>query len=166
MATKKRKSVKRLSAPALLSARRKKSTRRRKRSLRDNIPGIGAMSIHNPLIGGMIGATLGMFLKNQVPDDIFKSESADEDSLQNKIQPYIKGGIIALAGILAKNYKQPEIAGGLFAVATVLTIQKLDIPGLASGGMRSARFVDPRLLRENVYPSYGMNEPALLSGRY
>jgi len=125
------------------------------------------MSIHNPLIGGMVGAALGMFLINQIPDDLFASETADPDSIQNKIQPYIKGGLIAGAGILAKNYKQPEIAAGLFAVATVLTLQKLNVPGLASGGMRSAQFVDPRLLSAGVYPDYSpLYEPAMLSGRY
>lgn len=174
MATKKRrKSVKRLSSPALLSARRtsrkRKTTRsrRRRRGLSASLPVIGNLSLHNPMIGAPVGAALGMFLKNNIPDNLLAPTSGATDSVQSKLQPYIKGGIIALAGILAKQYKQPEVASGLFAVATVLTLQKLNVPGLASGGsFRNTRYVNPSLLQENIYPEYmPLYDPALLGQR-
>jgi hypothetical protein len=169
MATKrKRKSVKRLSSPALLSRRspKRKTARRKRRGLSSNIPVIGSLSLTNPMIGAPVGAMIGMFLKNQIPDDLFKSTTdTDPKSLRNVIQPYIKAAVIAGAGVLAKKAKYPEVAGGLFAVAAVLAVQKLNVPGLSSGGsFRRTNYVNPSLLSENIYPSYmPLYDQALLS---
>lgn len=167
---------KRIKSTRKTSPRRKLSAKskapRRRRSLSQNIPFLGPLSLRNPIIGGAVGGAVGMALKNMIPDDLFGSQSSDEDSLYNTIKPYMKGALILGASMVARNMKQPEIASGLASVGTALVLQRLNVPGL-SAGMTSTRYADPRLLSDtallsdNIYPEYTpMYETALLSSRY
>lgn len=149
-----------------------KRIRRRRRGLSaGNIPFVGSVSLHNPIFGGAAGAAIGLALKNMIPDDLFGGKTTQGSGL-DKIQPYIKGGLIIAAAMIAKANKQPEIAAGLMAVGTALTLQKLQIPGL-SDGVDRVRYVNPgllsdtALLSENIYPDYmPLYETSMLSDRY
>lgn len=165
----KRKITRRRRSKSLSAAPRRKGTRRRRRSLSQNIPILGNIGLNNPVIGGAVGAAIGMFLKNQIPDSIMGKESAP--GLLNNLKPYMKGAILLGGALVAKHYKQPEIAAGLAAVGTVLTLQTLNVPGLAEN-FKPAKYADPRLLMEpaylseNIYPAYmPMYETAFLSQR-
>lgn len=151
-------------------AKRRKTTRRR--GLSQNIPVLGPLSLRNPIIGGAVGGAIGMALKNMIPDDPFGSPDSDKsDGFYATIRPYIKGGLILGASIVARNMKQPEVASGLASVGTALVLQRLNVPGL-SAGMTPTRYADPRLLSDtallsdDIYPDYTpMYETALLSSR-
>lgn len=160
MATRKTYKKRKASPPA------RKSRRRRMLSQAGTLPVIGKIGLDNPLIGGIIGATAAMWLKNRIPDDLFTDPSKDEPSA---LQPYIKGLAITGAALIAKNYKYDAIAGGMMAAAAVLTLQNLKAPGLAE--MRSANYADPSilmsetaLLSQSIYPEYmPLYETELLS---
>ena len=153
--------IKRKSAPRKKTTPAKRSTRSvttkrrstRRRSLSQNIPVIGNLSIHNPIIGGAIGGIVANAIKNTIPDDAWGLTKSFPE-----ITPYTKAIALGIGAVLLKKYKQPEMSAGVSAVATSLALSHLNIPGLGDN-MRSTHYANPNLLlndtaylSEDIYP--------------
>lgn len=135
MAKRKRKSVRK---PAAGIVRRRKSARRspRRRGLSaGNVPIIGQISLHNPLIGGTVGGWGASMLKDEIQDTIFgKVEAADADSFAAKMQPYAKGIVLAGVAFVARRMKYPEVAAGIMGAAAAFTRERMQHYGVLNEG--------------------------------
>lgn len=158
-------------------ARRKRTTpaarkTRRRRGLSEGpkLPVIGVLGIKNPLIGGIVGAIIGMAVKNMVPDDFLDDKVTKKP---HPLKPYIKGAALAAGALVAKNMKQDAIAAGMVGAAAVLTLQNLEVPGLSEN---SANWADPSVFLSetallsagDIYPQYGtmLHDTTMLSAGY
>jgi hypothetical protein len=161
-------------APARRKATVKRAGKRRGRrrglSAGPKLPIIGTIGLQNPLIGGLVGAAAGMFIKNLVPDNLFQGKTG----APHPLQPYAKGIILLAGAAIAKNMKQDAIAGGMMAAATVLTLQNLQVPMLSE---KPAEWADPSVFlsetamlsaQNQIYPDYSnmLAETAMLSSRF
>jgi len=158
MAKRKRK----VNRPATGVIRRRKSTKRspRRRGLSAaNIPLIGAISLHNPLIGGAVGGWGASLLKDEIQDTIFGKVAPGDDpnSFGVKMQPYAKGIVLAGVAFMARRMKYPEVSAGIMGAAAAFTRERLQHYGVLQEGR-------PRRQLAGWAMPDTLNEASMLSG--
>ncbi len=145
----------------------KKSSKKRKRGLSDNVNLFGtgkAGKYFNPIAEGAMGGFAMQLATKAIPQSFF-----DENPNFAKNENLIKGGVMVALSLFAVHMKQPLIAAGIAGATAIIAMQKegiLQDDALLSNRRRSlqrGRFADDRLLSgrsqrslrdRNIYADY------------